>query len=104
MNDLEIRTRIADIEGVVYEVITNESGYKWLKVECTKFITGYDPLTDDALIFTLAFSNKAKIDYFDECVYIVSHRKLSRHRFDKDDIASLRRAICLAKIEAHKDD
>jgi hypothetical protein len=64
--------------------------------------TEFNPLTDDALIFTLAFNKKVKIDYFDECVYITSPRKVARHRFDKDDIASLRKAICLSIIEANK--
>ena len=100
MDDLSICKRIAEIEGVDFDY--NDERVMYWREEGSPVET-YNPLTDDALIFTLAFDNKVKIDYFDECVYITAPRTVARHRFDKDDIASLRKAICLAIIEAHKE-
>ena len=111
LTDLEICKRIAEIEGHVVldsERLASRQHDKFKDetkntcyIDDGRYGNRYNPLTDDALIFTLAFNKKAKVDYFDECVYITTPRTLSRHRFDKDDIASLRKAICLAVIEAH---
>ena len=104
LTDLEINLAIARIECIVIEHITNtDNAIMIYSEDVEQEYKLYNPLTDDYLIFPLAFKNKVKIDYFDECVYITSPRKVTRHRFDKDDIESLRKAILLAIIEAHKE-
>jgi hypothetical protein len=103
MTDLEICKLIADINGDNVLMMKSAFGSNWMIAgEVHGGYKIYSPLTDDALIFRTAFEKKVKIDYFDECVYIASHRKLSRYRFDKNDISSLRKAICLVIIEDHK--
>jgi hypothetical protein len=101
LTDLEICNRIGKIEGMNGDFGTHLNGAYGRRYADGSF-KSYNPLTDDALIFRTAFEKKVKIDYFDECVYIASHRKLSRYRFDKNDISSLRKAICLVIIEDHK--
>ena len=96
MTDLEICKRIAEIEKLNYVEIRGNvlasNGFS-----CDEL---YNPLTNNDLIFRLAFKRMVRIDYYDECVYVILARELSIHRFCKDNIKSLRRAICLAIIKS----
>ena len=104
LTDLEICEKIAKIRYGKAYVDSDETG-NFININHPMSDRGgevFNPLTDDALIFNLAFENKVKIDYFDECVYISFKRKVFWFNFDKDDINSLRRSISLAIIESHK--
>tara|TARA_R110000803_G_scaffold31229_2_gene69858 strand:+ start:720 stop:1052 length:333 start_codon:yes stop_codon:yes gene_type:complete len=103
LTDLEICKRIAEIEKLPHHL---EEGMNDKFINTSTIygdVCEYNPLTDDALIFNLAFTHKVKIDYFDECVYLANPRTLASYRFNKNEIASLRKAICLAIIETHKE-
>lgn len=124
MNDLDIRKRIAEIEGVgLFETYSQifdkkklvsiymDTGVKWQRPaeneECffTKVYSApsqytkatYNPLTDDALCFQLMV--KYKIDFFHvNGIYCASDNKLVTAQCDTPN-----KAICLAIIEAHKE-
>ncbi len=103
INDLEICARIAEIEGLKYRVNKNlqavMTGSKWDSCE-------YNPLEDDALCFQLMVKYETgcspcgRIVYSDKKVYCAKAKdgkELQMH-------TSPNKAICLAIIEAHKDD
>ena len=122
MNDLEICKRIAEIEGLDFYLL--ESGgdtYPLIKVwhdsvlkdKCVpkKFFEprDYDPLTDDALCFKLMNKHKVSIDHEDGMCGVLTKVSQTNHWeylgnicYDKD--VTINKAICLAIIEAHKDD
>jgi hypothetical protein len=102
LTDLEICKRIAEIEGYL-RIRVSRVTVQVSNSICDDDFELYNPLTDDALIFNLAFTHKVKIDYFDECVYLAKPRTLASYRFNKNEIASLRKAICLAIIESRKE-
>ena len=98
MTDLEICTRIADIEGIKQGYCVRNTPYRCL----------YNPLTDDALCFKLM----AKYD-----VNVVSPLRLGGATKWEAQIFSdegehvtciydeyLNKAICIAIIEAHGED
>ena len=113
MNDLEICKRIAEIEGLDFYLL--ESGgdtypliKAWqdsvLKDKCVpkRFFEArdYNPLTDDALCFKLMVKYKVDInndEYNGLCTAWYAEYK------SVQDV-NMNKAICLAIIEAHKDD
>ena len=116
MNDLEICKRIAEIEEYTFEVIKIHDSMSAVKP--TEFINvheypnvgcsmTYNPLTDDALFFVLQNKYEVCVHYGSGDVFICGGDNfdgcLSVKSFDVDDKKTLNKAICLAIIEAHKE-
>ena len=103
MNDLEICKRIAEIEGEVYV-----GGSDNVYVKCQPSLVGnvqYNPLTDDALCFQLMIKYRVYCEPFmlneNWSCRASSFGNIPGKGYVKLD--SLNRAICLAIIEAHKE-
>lgn len=102
LTDLEICKRIAEIEGYFIEcalphaVIIHNGGDG----------NNYDPLTDDSLCFKLMVKYEVNINRYYDCATIDSdytdRPPVANESFSTDD-TSINKAICLAIIEAHKD-
>ena len=100
MTDLEICKRIAEIEGLSveefenYERVVNGAGI------CTGF-RSFNPLEDKALCFDLMVNHKIEIDFTEGG----KTRAWQHYHIDGQDTLSKStpRAICLAIIEANKE-
>ena len=119
MNDLTICKKIAEIEGetvsVKFEWDDNLRTALYYGTEFEDRKPEYNPLTDDALLWRLAKKYRVSIEYFAEWQRqsaesdAIAHIEIgegiwcaaSIYFRDGDD--SLNKAICLAIIEAHKD-
>ena len=107
LSDLEICKRIAEIEGVPHKIDTNYLGEKSALLpnsycEKNKCSFVYNPLTDDALCFKLMvkYELHLNIDHNTKCWSACDGRgHFENNQHDK----SPNKAICLAIIEAHKD-
>ena len=105
LTDLQICKRIAEIEGVQYTIENPRFGIEHVQpLYDTELI--YNPLTDDALCFQLMVKYdmppmKSGVPNLYECVFDID-RALSGAGIICDE--SPNRAICLAIIEAHKND
>ncbi len=111
MNDLEIETRIADIEGVHYIetryekdnflALVSENDYCGTPPE---MIGKYNPLTDDALCFKFMVKDKIcqEITGDDTFRAVICNWK-GKPEYYRGVGDTLNRAVCMAKIEAHKD-
>ena len=107
LTDLEICKRIAEIEGYKTSVTDVKKGV-WASIHKNDCYGWYNPLTDDALCFQLMV--KYCIDVISpylvndeskwEAQMFVSGCADAVNAYDDDP----RRAICLAIIEAHKND
>ena len=105
MDDLEICKRIADVEGVHY--VETKGDVRFIGLISQNDFTGtppeligaYNPLTDDALCFQLMVKYKVDVEFFTDCVsgYVGGSCK------GESINESPNKAICLAIIEAHKD-
>ena len=103
MNDLEICKRIAEIEGIKIEKdstrIKRKHFYGIETLEAPKF----DPLTDDALCFQLMVKYKIQLKKVTNGDgWAASFNRLNHSICALFD-TSPNKAICLAIIEAHKD-
>ena len=95
MNDLEICKRIAEIEGVDYEV-NHWGDVVSTNVGLRKF---YNPLTDKTQCFDLMVKYQVSIEpQFDGFDLTYAHINCKHAVLDENP----QRAICLAIIEAHK--
>jgi len=107
MNDLEICKRIAEIEGVKIDVLGGKAILDEILGGIRVRLTEYNPLTDDALCFQLM------VKY--DCDLISPYRPNNDTHWEcqifTDNCAdavsicddSPNKAICLAIIEAHKE-
>ena len=108
LTDLEICRRIAEIENLEHYISENKK-YCMTRDKLSTYVirhVEYNPLTDDALCFKLCFEYGVCIDYesgdvfirggdgFDGCLSVI--------KFEDGCFESLKRAICLAIIKAHK--
>ena len=114
LTDLEICKRIGEIESLNGDFGTHLNG-----AHGRRYIDGsfkyYNPLTDDALCFQLTKKYRVSIDYFedwqrqgeDKDVLARLEIGLGIHALGTVDFCknddSLNKAICLAIIEAHKE-
>ncbi len=103
MNDIDICKRIAEIEGTYVTVISPsvvQENNTWLYNTDTG--DAYNPLTDDALCFRLMVKYKIQLinDEFSE--YYGAFYK--GYYIECESDKSPNKAICLAIIEANKDD
>ena len=109
MNDLEICTRIADIEGVAIEhihgtdvfIVDNDEALKTGNDE----YMDYNPLTDDALCFKLMVKYGVTFDFYtDDNQGKVYYGWVDNAGIDVEikDCTKLNVFICLAIIEANK--
>ena len=112
LTDLEICKRIAEIEGVKFIVSSGKIAADAFQVHdlfsCAHMGFTFNPLTDDALCFKLMNKHEACVHYGSGDVFICGGDNfdgcLSLQSFDVDDKKTLNKAICLAIIEAHKND
>ena len=112
MNDFQICKRIAEIEGVVHAVsrsMLNEFKVVIPLTDEREPQKDYNPLTDDALCFQLMNKYKVSVDHEDGMCGVLVKVSQTNHWeylgnicYDKD--VTINKAICLAIIEAHKDD
>ena len=112
MNDLEIETRIAEIEGNTL-VWSNNWGKYVIGTPYGKDEVAYEPLTDDALCFQLMVKYKVSLlqeenGYFDAYINAIT---TEMNAYNDDDNfffdcnygdPNHNKAILLAIIEAHK--
>ena len=114
LTDLEICKRIAEIESYKTSVTDAKKGI-WASIYKNDCYDWFNPLTDDALCFQLTKKYRVSIDYFedwqrqgeDKDVLARLEIGLGIHALGTVDFCknddSLNKAICLAIIEAHKD-
>jgi hypothetical protein len=108
LTDLEICTRIAEIEGFQFEIksltCVTPKGL-WPKVPFKSVgmsldSGSYDPLTDDALCFRLMVKYKIKPSYEYDGTWLTFCSATTNKLLSKN--TSPNKAICLAIIEKHK--
>ena len=109
MDSLEICKRIAEIDGEIVSVKQMPSGLVlFYGAELEDRRPKYNPLTDDALCFQLMIKYKIDVVWVssllnnDDRVY-AKNTALSNLVNEKPNRGT-NKAICLAIIEAHKDD
>lgn len=103
LTDLEIAKLIHEITGrdKVHETdIEWDESYLYIDTDGDDNYSYRNPLVDNGWCFLLVSMFSVKIDHFDECVYVTAPRRVFISRFTLGDIASLRKAICLAIIES----
>ena len=108
LTDLEICKRISEVEGFEYYRLTDQ-GYMAFNEGINNSITDrvfFNPLTDDALIKNLMFDYEVTIIWSRKKVmmyYKPNINPLKTVIIDFVDKEHLNKAICLAIIEANKE-
>ena len=114
LTDLQICKKIAEIEGYHTNLAIKCEGV-WCSMNDNNCYGVFNPLTDDALCFQLTKKYRVSIDYFedwqrqgeDKDVLARLEIGLGIHALGTVDFCknddSLNKAICLAIIEAHKE-
>ena len=104
MNDLEIETRIAEIEGHTLVHSNNWGKYVIGKPYCADEVV-YEPLTNDALCFQLMVKYDVNIDRDCDSAFIMDDYRDSPHKANISFAIDMdvRKAILLAIIEAHNE-
>ena len=114
LTDLEICKRIAEILGVKFTVISGKIVADAFQVHdlfsCAHMGFIFNPLTDNALCFQLMVKCKITVEFtrYYEHLKSTTTRAYYDHKADNGYGAYIQdvnpnRAICLAKIEAHKE-
>lgn len=110
LTDLDICKKIAEIEGVNYEIRKDEDdadGYvhpvvkSHVKILSKEYWMGeeYNPLTDDALCINLAKKHKLCIDFINGFVQVTIKQKPHLEKIINGD---WKRSCAIAIIEANK--
>ena len=104
MNDLEICKRIADINGDKVLMMKSALGSNWMIAgEGHGGYKPYNPLTDDALCFKLMVKYEVQFNNHLRDGDTIANCDNGGHYVTQKN-KSPNKAICLAIIEAHKDD
>ena len=101
LTDLEIETRIAEIEGVDF-VYNGENGKLWINKNGVYSGNQYNPLTDDALCFALMVKYKVDVQWESVTlakIYDDPESDPTGMAYDENP----NKAILLCIIEAHKE-
>ncbi len=105
MEDLEICKRIAEIEGLSARMMKSAFGVKLMIMRNDHGGYGeYNPLTDDALCFRLMVKYQIEFDFKNKrAIYDAPNKDPMYRSWVKFDDIPLKKALCLAIIEAHKE-
>lgn len=105
LTDLEICKRLAEIEGATETFITRDKTITALFDRVSahdRTAYNYNPLTDDALCFQLMVKYKISLIQHQDCtaVYCIWNHD---EKHSTETLTNPNKAICLAIIEAHKE-
>ena len=114
MNDLEICKKIAEIEGYVkckikgLFILPNfEDDFIYSGFYLKDILNKYNPIKDDALCFALSKKYNVSIMHYEEYstarIWVDPEDNPIADFSNINNDTSLNKAICLAIIEAHKD-
>lgn len=110
LTNLEIKSKLAVIEGHTIEHVSVDAVFIFDRnlsdVTGVDEYIDYNPVNDDALCFQLMFKYDVNINrYFDTATIDSDYNDkppIANVSFSTDDV-SINKAICLAIIEAHKE-